>query len=609
MRTCTSTVWLTALALLAVLCCSANAEINIVNNGWQNPPTIETFPAGSPPPGVPIGNDEAYAKPKVTITGGQLKGTYSSKTGCLTITSVGDISISGGTTIYEPDNVTPDLHDHEMGHDKLNRFEFDRNAVKKLKAAMEGFEDMEFCAATSNAAMAKASAEKKRRFAKAKKALYQQMQVLGDLYDSKEYTDHNENASPTPDEAVEDIKNRVSGKKNEKKPAKAGSNEKPAAPPAIPPDPMKICSDPAAFKRGQEGAILWDPFPPVNPQNLGDALRNILKVIITEMAPVGKMEDHSQHFSDATAIFCNISDPNEIYMESAIFEITLEDSDKPGFSQMLHGVLDVWVADVNNVVGSAWLTEMEMAAVEGQTCGFWVYFNDPLLDENGQMITDDATVPCEIYFAPVDLDPVPGAIQDNFDSYSDTTALQAEWLAINGSLELTTNTAQGAGAMLFNYDTTGGPDEVSHMYPVPQDWLAPGMTHLELWLSTDPNEANVLENLTVMVNAGGTIYPVELLGGPDDFHAEISDEGYAAVSIPLDTLTSAGAMLNNVQGIGISIEPDPVEGGAVSSFMIDEIRLAEKPVDPIPDADLDEDFKVMLSDFAIFAEQWLDGTQ
>ena len=607
MRTCTNTRWLMVLLLLAVVCVPANAAINIVNNGWQNPPTIVIFPAGNPPPGVPIGDEEAYARPSISISGGDLKGTYSSSTKCMKITSVGHISISGKTTIYEPDNTTPDLHDHEMGHDKLNRFEFDRNAVKKLKAAMKGFEDMEFCAPTSRAAMAKASAEKNRRFAKAKLALYKQMQILGDLYDSKEYTDHNENASPTPDEAVEDIKNRVTTKRNQKRSARAGSNDKPAAPPAIPPNPAIICSDPAAFKRGQEGAILWDPPQPINPQDIQDALRDILKVMISKMAPVGKKEDHSQHFSDATAIFHNINDANDIYMESAIFQVTLEASDKPGFSHMLHGVLDVWVADINNTVGSAWLTEMEIAAIEDRPCGFWAYFNEPLLDENDQMIADDATVACEIYFAPVDLDPNPGSIQENFDSYPDTVSLQAEWMAINGDVELTTDTAQGAGAMQFNYDTTIGPAEVSHLYPVAQDWLAPGMTHLELWLNTDPNEPDVLENLTVMIYHGSTMHPVDILGGPEDYHVEISDEGYAAVSIPLDALISQGVMLNDIQGIGISIEPDPIEGGALSSFMIDEIRLAEKPADPIPSADLDGDFKVMLPDFIIFAEQWLSG--
>jgi hypothetical protein len=270
--------------LLLAFCSPANAAINIVNNGWQNPPNSVTFPIGSPPPGINVDKDGAFCEPHVSITGGKLKGTYSSKTGCLTVTSVGDISISGSSTLYESTPIDPDLHDHEMGHDKLNRFEFDRNAVKKLKAAMKGFEDMKFCASTSRAAMAKASAEKRRRFAKAKKALYKQMQVLADLYDSKEYTDHNQNASPTPDEAVDDIKDRVTNKRAKKKTARAGTDGKPPAAPPLPLDPAKICSDPAAYKRGQEGAIMWDPGPVLNPQDLADLLRGLLKITITDIA-------------------------------------------------------------------------------------------------------------------------------------------------------------------------------------------------------------------------------------------------------------------------------------------------------------------------------------
>jgi hypothetical protein len=319
------------------------------------------------------------------------------------------------------------------------------------------------------------------------------------------------------------------------------------------------------------------------------------------------MDDYRQHFSDATATFVNINDPNEVYFNSGILEITLEPSNNPSYTYMLHGVWDIWLEDLNGLPASDWLTEIQAAVTEDKICGFWVYFDDPLLDADGQMIADDASVPCEIVFGPIDPEPIPGVIQNDFDDYPDTATLQTEWPATNAIVELTDDTAQGAGAMAVEYDTTTGPAEIEHVYPAPQDWLAPGMTHLELWLKTDPNEPDILENLSVSVITGGGAPIIDVLADPD-VHTEIGDESYAAISIPLDTLTLHGATLGDVTGIRLMLAPD--QGvGAVSSFSVDDIRLAEKPVDWIPTADLDEDFKVTLSDFAIFAEQWLDGTQ
>jgi hypothetical protein len=591
-------------ASLAVIFTPAVEAVNVVNGGYTEPPPIVTYPAGNPPtPPVPDDIEEgAYAFTQIGIVGGRISGKY--ENGCLRITGMTDITVTGQTTLYEPNDITPDLHDHEVGHHKLSKYEFNRMAVKKLKAALKDFENINFCAPTAKAALALANAEKQRRVIRARDAIYEQMEELNIMYDDEKYTDGNDNEDMTPDEAVEKVKVDIEKKRKQKKTKRAGDKAKPAPlPPPVPSGPP-IVSDMAAYKRGQEGAILWDPGPGINPWP-GDVLHNLIKVIISNLVHIGKMDDYRQHFSDATATFVNINDPNEVYFNSGILEITLEPSNNPSYTYMLHGVWDIWLEDLNGLPASDWLTEIQAAVTEDKICGFWVYFDDPLLDADGQMIADDASVPCEIVFGPIDPEPIPGVIQENFDAYPDTATLQAEWPATNAIVELTDDTAQGAGAMLFEYDTTGGPAEATHMYPATQDWLAPGMTNLELWLNTDPNEPDVLENLTVLVFTGAGAFGVDVLGDPQ-VHAEITDDGYAAVSIPFDALSSAN--LNDVQGVGLMLLPDQAVG-AVSSFMIDEIRLAEKPADWIPTADLDEDFKVTMSDFAIFAEQWLDGTQ
>lgn len=603
MRTCKNLVWLTVLASLAVVCTPANA-VNVVNGGYTEPPPIVTYPAGNPPtPPVPDDIEEgAYAFTQIGIVGGRISGKY--ENGCLRITGMTDITVTGQTTLYEPNDITPDLHEHEVGHHKLSKYEFNRMAVKKLKAALKDFENINFCAPTAKAALALANAEKQRRVIRARDAIYEQMEELNIMYDDEKYTDHNENEDMTPDEAVEKVKEDVDKKRKQKNSPRAGAKAKPAPVPPPQPSGPPVVSDMAAYKRGQEGAILWDPGPGINPWP-DDVLHNFLKVLISRLVHIGKMDDHKDHFSDATATFVNIADSNEVYFNSGILEITLEPSNNPSYTYMLHGVWDIWLEDLNGLPASEWLTEIQAAVTEDKICGFWVYFDDPLLDADGQMIADDASVPCEIVFGPIDPEPIPGVIQNDFDDYPDTATLQTEWMAMNAVVELTDDTAQGAGAMLFEYDTTGGPAEVTHMYPATQDWLVPGMTNLELWLNTDPNEPDVLENLTVLVFTGAGAFGVDVLGDPQ-VHAEIAEDGYAAVSIPFDALSSAN--LSDVQGVGLMLLPDQ-SVGAISSFMIDEIRLAEKPADWIPSADLDEDFKVTLSDFAILAAQWLDGTQ
>jgi hypothetical protein len=596
-----------AVIFLSVFVCGTVCAGKIVNNGWGSP-TTTYFDPGSPPPGIPVDDDGAYAQPRVSITGGLISGTYG-KDGCLRIDSMDDISISGYTRIYESNPPDDDLHNHELGHDKLNRFEFERNAEKKLKDAMKGFEKMKFCAANSKAALNKAKAERNRRFAQAKLALYKQMQTLGDLYDSKDYTDHNESTTMTADEAVEKIKERVSKVEKKKDGLQAGSQQKPPAAPAIPVNPMLLCSDPGAFRRFQEaqaGAIMFDPIGgmPVNPQNLADALRGALKVTTTSLVPVGKRDDYRQYFSDGVMTFCHLADANEIFMQAGVYQVTLEPSDRPGWSQMLHGVLDVWTAGVDNTIGSLWLETMVQTADQDRTSGFWMYFNEPLFDADGVFIADDAIVPCEVFFAPIDV--LPGITQEDFEDYADTGQLMSQWMPVNAMLELTDQTAQGLGAMQFMYDTTGLNlfAEAQHQYMVPQDWIMSGRQYLQLWLQTDPNEPDVLENLYVKVFAAGIEQTVPVTDSPFDVHVEMAEDGYAAVSIPL---TAFGMPLNAVERLSIGIEKDPLTGGAVSSFLIDEIHLADKPAEAPPSADLDEDFKVTLSDVAILASQWLAG--
>lgn len=616
MRTCKNLVWLMVLVSLAVVSTPANAAVSVVNNGFQSSPTIVTFPPPPPPPtlppGITLGKEKALAVAWVAVKGGLVKTSY--KNGCLTIKSMGSVKVEGKTTIYQPTDATTHLKDHELGHDKLNRFEFERNAVKKVKAKMKGFDKKKFCASTKKAAWAKLRAERKKRFEEAEQAILDQMDALNEAFDSEEYTDHGQNTSPTADSAVASIKARADEIIKKKKAAKAGTAGIPVGPPPVPLDPLLICSDPNAFiqfRKAQAGAIRWNPPKGiwVAPKVNFDALFGMLKVFLKNLTPVGKMDDHKDHFSDSTAVFFNAFDSNEIYMKAGIYQITLEESNDPEYAFMLHGVLDVWGATINNAIGSDWLTVMETAATEDQTCGFWAYFDEPLLDEDGQFIGDDTLVNAKIFFAPVE--PEPDTVQNNFDDYANTAELQTEWMPLSATVELTDDTLEGAGAMRVDYNTTIGPAEVFHMFPVPQNWETSDKTHLELWLNTDPNEPDVVGNLTVKINTGGMEYSIKVEINDEPFegvHTEIAEDGYAAVSIPLQLLSNLGVILNDIHGITLSIEEDPIDGGAISSFFVDEIRLADAPLEPIPTADLDEDFKVTLSDFAILATQWLDGT-
>ncbi len=605
----------TVIAVIVLISLSASfivAEVTINNKGFAKKPTVVEFPGGpppSPPAGIDLGKHDAIAVAWVAVSGGAFKGYM--KDGCFNISSMDPVNVEGNTTIYQPDNADQKLKDHEEGHDDLNRFEYDRNAVKKLTAIMDGFDKMKFCDADPQKALKAAEAERDKRFRAAEQAIINQMNVLGKVYDSNEYTAHNHN-DMDPGDAVEDIKKHVKELEAKKDTPASGAVGRAVPAPKFPVNPLFQCSDPVAFIRFRnnwKGAIMWEPPEgmQVNPLP-SDNLFGRLLIIIDKLLPLGKKDkekDPKDDFSDAMVVFADVADSNEVYMEAGIFQITLAESDRPEYAYMLHGVLDVLPKTINNAVGSDWLGVMETAALNGQTCGFWVYFDEPLMDEDGQFIDDNAMVPAEMIFAPVEAEP--GTVSNNFDEYPDTAALMAEWMPASAAVELTDDTLQGPGAMLVNYDTLGAPmAEVSHVFPIPQDWLAAGKTHLELWMNTDPNAPDVLGNLTVSITAGA-MYPIKLVDGPFDVHVEMGDDGYAAVSIPLEILYSQGAALHDVSAISLTIEEDPLDGGAVSSFLVDEIRLADAPLEPIPEADLDDDFKVTITDFAIFAEQWLEG--
>src|SRR3972149_5474439 len=114
-----------------VLVCNAQ---NVNVTPWGDP-NITQFPAASPP--NDLGDDgDADATPWVGYSHNGLSGTWDSNTNTLTVTGVNDVNIYGRTDIRESNEVDPNLHEHELGHDRLNRYEYERRARTKIEQAL-----------------------------------------------------------------------------------------------------------------------------------------------------------------------------------------------------------------------------------------------------------------------------------------------------------------------------------------------------------------------------------------------------------------------------------------------------------------------------------------
>jgi hypothetical protein len=578
------------------------AEVTAAPWGGAN---VTPYPAGSPPTNPPLPpGAQADARPALQPSGGAVTPEPPFKPGTFKVGKIGDITISGHTEIREPNNCDPNLHDHEMGHDAINKYEYDKHAKEKMEKALEGYEDMEFegegatPAERDANALAKAADERDRRIAAAMTSLAQQMDEVNAKYDK--LTSDGTSEDPNSAEGVAGAISEV------EKAQQAGTMAADANPDA---NSTSKCTIPVGF----DGLNLifsgpavishtGDPCDPLNGQG---------EINIGGIIPVGLQENRTILLSDT---HINITDigSGEKLLDAFIFEIAYMESTRPGYAGMIQGYLDVppeWAGGTNNVIGSTFLEDIQAACDSNEQTTFWFFANEPLFDAKGQcIIAPESTVNGEVVLG-VAIAANQMTVED-FESYAALPELQSKWITndpVTATVDLVTDYVKsGEKAMSIMYNTILPPffAEVGCEFIPPQDWLTPEMQALELWVNDD-QVSNVLGQMYVILESfGGGNYKHEISSAVDTTAIGIGpgeSENWLNINIDLEEFEKNGVALNEISRLAIGFGPD-----VAGMVIVDDITLHKNRRFADLAGDLNLDDVVDFADFAALAEDWCE---
>ena len=196
----------------------------VIVTEWDDP-VVEEFDPDNPPTDPPIAEGEdADAMPRVDWEGGANNGTWNSATNTYTVTTLGDITLSGHTDIRVPNNATEELREHENGHDRLNKHEYEQRAKRKMEDAFRRFVGSSFVgegetdADRQEDARTKAAEERDKRANRATDGILKQMDTLNGKYDK--LTEHG-----TSDD-IDTAEGETQAKEEQDKAPKAGDEPK-----------------------------------------------------------------------------------------------------------------------------------------------------------------------------------------------------------------------------------------------------------------------------------------------------------------------------------------------------------------------------------------------
>jgi hypothetical protein len=593
------------LAVFFSSCFAAVLFAEVTAKPWGSP-TVTPYPAGSPPTNPPLPpGAQADARPSLQPSGGAVTPEPPPEPGKFKVGNVGDITINGHTDIREPNNCDPNLHDHEMGHDAINKYEYDKHAKEKMEAAFEGYEDMEFegvgatPAERDANALAQATDERNRRMTAALLSLIQQMEEVNAKYD--QLTGDGDKDDPNSAEGVAGAIAEV------EKARQAGTMAANANPDA---NSTSKCTIPLGFDGlnlifSGPGAISYtgDPCDPLNGQG---------EINIGGIIPIGLQENRTILLSDT---HINITDTNsgEMVMDAFIFEIAYMESTRPGYAGMIQGYLDVppvWAGGTNNAMGSAFLEDIQSACDSNEQTTFWFFADEPLFDEKGLcIIPPESTVNGEVVLG-VGIAANEMTVED-FESYAASPELQSKWiindpLTTNVHLE-TDYVKSGEKAMSIMYNTTVPPflAEVGCEFIPPQDWLMTEMQALELWVNDD-QVSNVMGQMYVILESfGGGNHKHEISSGVDTTAIGIGpgeSENWLNINIDLQEFENNGVALSEISKLAIGFGP-----GCGGMVIVDDITLHKNRRFADLAGDLNLDDVVDFADFAALAEDWCES--
>ncbi|MBN1508833.1 MAG: hypothetical protein JW955_18435 [Sedimentisphaerales bacterium] len=334
--------------------------------------------------------------------------------------SVGDIILTGYTRIREPEdckNSDPALHAHELGHDKLNKYEYENHAKEKMETAFEGFVGQTFVGEGDTPevrdanALDKAIKERDRRANAGRGAILDQMDKLGEKYDQLTHHGLCDNAN-TPDNetgVAQAIAEREKPPEASSTPATpAGDGQQQSEQPQQPEETGKKDKDYSYTPGKGPGTVRFDEeqqyliFNEGEPTPItwsGDPLDPILgrgAVSIDPMIRIGPLDNGSIWLSDTRLRIIDSADPENTLMTAFVFEIAYIPPPRwPGSIGVIQGYLDIppeWAGGINNTIDSPFLSNLQAASTAGEMTTFWFYPDQDLFNQNGQSLVSGTGV-------------------------------------------------------------------------------------------------------------------------------------------------------------------------------------------------------------------------
>jgi hypothetical protein len=355
-------------------------------------PTVKTFPPNNPPPDLDP-KENAKTKANVKVEGGAFNASFDGTN--LTITSVGEVTVSGTTEIMLPTAAEPpsdadkNLKDHEYGHDDLAKEEYNRSAKKKAEDAMRGFKGSKFKGEGKtpterrDSALAKATADRDARKQRAQNGIFDQMNCLNTKYD--DLTNHGKEGTTA---------GGKEGAKKERDQAKNAGTFLPI------PDPR------GALAATTGGVVSYDPLTGLLAFELstspiavtsGGPLDPILgaSVSLSPIQLIGVQTNGTMHLATSEI---NIMQMESIVLHGYLWELAYTPSSLPGFAGMIQGYLDIpptfTGAGIDNVIGSGFLTQYQALLDDPDTVRrstFWFFTDQALFDTAGNVLATSST--------------------------------------------------------------------------------------------------------------------------------------------------------------------------------------------------------------------------
>ncbi|MFA5554468.1 MAG: hypothetical protein WDA68_07950 [Phycisphaerae bacterium] len=584
---------------------AGSAEIKVTTH-WGSPEYAEPYTPGNKPPDM-AEEDLADAQPRIRPA--KLTGTSASFSDPNYQFSDIKINVTGYTYIREPNNCDPNLHAHELGHEELNRYEWNKNAKKKIEEELKDLDKEIFKGEGSSAkarkkdARNKAYAELQARLDLAYKKIFEQMKVLNEYYDK--VTDHNRNGVSAAD-GVKETKERFDNVSPEEyKNIKPRETSK--AKPGI--GFGGIFSDPCS----PFGTTFWPPIPLSDVNDSGvtdDTIEYRGLVDIDGFMTIGKSDNGIIELTDTALRITDSLDPCTVFLRAYIVNPQYRTSNNPMFASMIQGSLLIPLAPaecVNNVIASVWLDNIQQAAEANEYLSFWFYAEEELYDEDGNWIHGSGGVVGQLTLG-IGMEVFDEI--DRLDDYDNMTFLSEWHIEGGGLIELNESYAHNSNKSIQLIVDTAAPPHYSSavkFFTPFADWSGPDKKSLEVWIDSDELSPEAQDYIYIRVeDSFGHTYlykPAE----PQLFEniwVDQDDAQWIGVNIDLRNLQNAGLLLHSIASISIGVE-DPMMQGFTGMIYIDDISIRDTRNLGDSKFDFNADGVVNLADFALFAESWL----